>query len=202
MPLAASRADAPDEVTNELSATQSPLNSRRFSSLVSLLFTMRSLPLRRSCSAVKMVQPVVLLGDCVVQKTSTVSRSRLKKMEDTYRWHQSPGSPPMTYAHSASISSGSSTSSHGGILRFPLVTESTKRAWALHGKSRRLIAHCGLRIRVPWQVAQWCANSAEPFLICSGVNCGSPSCAAALAHTNARPKLAVEKTFMCLCDRP
>src|SRR6266436_1067288 len=34
---AASRADAPDEVTNELSATQSPLNSRRFSSLVSLL---------------------------------------------------------------------------------------------------------------------------------------------------------------------
>src|SRR5262249_40778443 len=46
----------------------------------------------------------------------------------------------------ASISSGSSTSSHGGILRFPLVTESTKRAWALRGKSRRLIAHCGLRI--------------------------------------------------------
>src|SRR5215813_4382005 len=49
-------------------------------------------------------------------------------------------------------------------------------------------AHCGLRIRVPWQVAQWCANSAAPFLICSGVNCGSPSCAAALAHTNARPR--------------
>src|SRR5262249_34872359 len=84
----------------------------------------------------------------------------------------------------------------------PLVTESTKRAWALRGKSRRLIAHCGLRIRVPWQVAQWCANSAAPFLICSGVNCGSPSCAAALAHTNARPRLAVEKTFMCLCDGP
>src|SRR5262249_29660926 len=39
-------------------------------------------------------------------------------MEDTYRWRQSPGSPPMTYAHSASLSSGSSTSSHGGILRF------------------------------------------------------------------------------------
>src|SRR5262249_42374875 len=78
-PLAASRADAPDEVTNELSATQSPLNSRRFSSLVSLPFTMRSLPLRRSCYVVKMVQPVVLLGGCVVQKISTVSRSRLKE---------------------------------------------------------------------------------------------------------------------------
>ena len=58
--LPASRADAPDEVTNELSATQSPLNSRRFSSLVSLPFTMRSLPLRRSCSDVKMVQPNAL----------------------------------------------------------------------------------------------------------------------------------------------
>src|SRR5262249_9258366 len=55
----------PDEVRKELSATQSPLNSRRFSSLVSLPFTMRSLPLRRSCSVVKMVQPVVLLGGCV-----------------------------------------------------------------------------------------------------------------------------------------
>src|SRR5215472_17434642 len=64
-PLAASRADAPDEVTNELSATQSPLNSRRFSSLVSLPFTTRSLPLRRSCSVVNMVQPVVLLSGCV-----------------------------------------------------------------------------------------------------------------------------------------
>src|SRR5204863_5551703 len=69
--LAASRADTPDEVTNELSTTQSPLNSRRFSSLVSLPFTMRSLPLRRSCSVVKMVQLVVLQGGCVVQKTST-----------------------------------------------------------------------------------------------------------------------------------
>src|SRR5215831_2443512 len=58
---------------------------------------------------------------------------------DSISLHQSPGSPSMTYAHSASISSGSSTSSHGGILRFPLVTESTKRAWALRGKSRRLI---------------------------------------------------------------
>src|SRR2546429_3869584 len=108
----------------------------------------------------------------------------------------------MTYAHRASISSGSSRSSHGGILRFPLVTESTKRVWALRGKSRRLIAHCGLRICVPWQVAQWRANSAAPFLICSGANCGSPSCAAALAHTNARPRLAAEKTFMCSCDPP
>src|SRR5215469_1600439 len=45
----ASRADAPDEVTNELSTTQSPLNSRRFSSLVSLLVTIRP-PLHQSRS--------------------------------------------------------------------------------------------------------------------------------------------------------
>src|ERR1700749_1204769 len=122
-------------------------------------------------------------------------------MKDTYRWRQSPGSPPMTYAHSASISSGSSRSSHGGILRFPLATESTKRAWALLGKSRRLIAHCGLRIRVPWQVAQWRANRAAPFVICSGGNCGTLSCAAAIAQTNASTKLPAEKTFMCPCDR-
>src|SRR5262249_56315310 len=48
-PVAASRADAPDEVTNELSATQSPLNSRRFSSLVSLLVTINP-PLHQSRS--------------------------------------------------------------------------------------------------------------------------------------------------------
>jgi putative ABC transport system substrate-binding protein len=35
---AASKADTPDEVTNELSVSQSPLNSRRFSNLISLLF--------------------------------------------------------------------------------------------------------------------------------------------------------------------
>jgi hypothetical protein len=35
---AASKADTPDEVTNELSVAQSPLNSRRFSNLISLLF--------------------------------------------------------------------------------------------------------------------------------------------------------------------
>jgi hypothetical protein len=38
-PAAALIGDAPNEVTNELSATQSRLNSRRFSNLVSLLFT-------------------------------------------------------------------------------------------------------------------------------------------------------------------
>src|SRR6516165_1159624 len=37
--VAASRANAPDEVTKEQSVAQSPLNSRRFSSLVFLLFT-------------------------------------------------------------------------------------------------------------------------------------------------------------------
>src|SRR6266436_3367524 len=42
-PVAASRANAPDEVTNEPSAAQSPLNSRRFSSLVFLPFTILSL---------------------------------------------------------------------------------------------------------------------------------------------------------------
>src|SRR6266566_10161170 len=44
-PGAASIADAPDGVINELSATQSPVNSRRFSN-------MESLPLRQSCSVV------------------------------------------------------------------------------------------------------------------------------------------------------
>src|SRR6266436_7827423 len=37
--VAASRANAPDKVTNELSATQRSLNSRRLSNLVSLFFT-------------------------------------------------------------------------------------------------------------------------------------------------------------------
>src|SRR5215813_6514109 len=91
-PLAASRADAPDEVTNELSATQSPLNSRRFSGLVSLPFTMRSLPLRRSCSVVNMVQPVVLLGGCV--RLENLHRFKVATEEDgrPYRWRQSLGS--------------------------------------------------------------------------------------------------------------
>jgi hypothetical protein len=40
--LAASRADARDEPTNELSATQSPVNSRRFSNLVFSLFNYTS----------------------------------------------------------------------------------------------------------------------------------------------------------------
>src|SRR5215472_15017279 len=39
--IAASRANAPDKVTNEPSATQRPLNSRRLSNLVSLLFMTR-----------------------------------------------------------------------------------------------------------------------------------------------------------------
>src|SRR5262249_43833572 len=43
---AASRANAPDKVTNELSATQRSLNSRRLSNLVPLLFTTLFLPLR------------------------------------------------------------------------------------------------------------------------------------------------------------
>src|SRR5262249_600642 len=42
--VAASRANAPDDATNEHSAPQSPLNSRRFSAL----FTPPSFPLRRS----------------------------------------------------------------------------------------------------------------------------------------------------------
>src|SRR5260370_30164702 len=44
--VAASRANAPDKVTNELSATQRSLNSRRLSNLVSLLFTTLFLRLR------------------------------------------------------------------------------------------------------------------------------------------------------------
>jgi hypothetical protein len=40
--VAASRANAPDKVTNEPSATQRSLNSRRLSNLVSLLFTTMS----------------------------------------------------------------------------------------------------------------------------------------------------------------
>jgi hypothetical protein len=43
-PVAAATADAPDEVTSELNVTQSPLNSRRLSNLVSF-FTIRSRPL-------------------------------------------------------------------------------------------------------------------------------------------------------------
>src|ERR1700730_7420080 len=38
-PLTGSSTDAPDAVTNELSARQSPLNSRRFSGVLSSLFT-------------------------------------------------------------------------------------------------------------------------------------------------------------------
>src|ERR1700739_2465102 len=44
--VAASRANAPDKVTNEPSATQRSLNSRRLSNLVSLLFMTRFLQLR------------------------------------------------------------------------------------------------------------------------------------------------------------
>src|SRR6516225_8597003 len=44
--IAASRAGAPDKVTNEPSATQRSLNSRRLSNLVSLLFTTPFLRLR------------------------------------------------------------------------------------------------------------------------------------------------------------
>src|SRR5580700_4677197 len=44
--VAASRANAPDKVTNELSATQRSLNSRRLSNLVSLLFMTLFLRLR------------------------------------------------------------------------------------------------------------------------------------------------------------
>jgi hypothetical protein len=40
--VAASSADAPEEVTREPSATQSPLNSRRFSNLTSFLFAIHS----------------------------------------------------------------------------------------------------------------------------------------------------------------
>src|SRR5262249_5542649 len=43
---AASRANAPDTVTTELSATHRSLNSRRLSNLVPLLFTTLFLPLR------------------------------------------------------------------------------------------------------------------------------------------------------------
>jgi hypothetical protein len=60
-PVAASKADTPDEVTNELSAAQSPLNSRRFSNLISLLFTIRSFHCAQILRS-KVVQTVVLLN--------------------------------------------------------------------------------------------------------------------------------------------
>jgi hypothetical protein len=53
-PPAASRAPAPVGVANEPSATHSPLNSRRFSNLISLLF-IRSLPPGQTFSIVKCV---------------------------------------------------------------------------------------------------------------------------------------------------
>jgi hypothetical protein len=98
---------------------------------------------------------------------------------------QSLFSPAMTYAHKVSISEGSSPSSHGGMLRLPLLTESTNRSWPLRGNIRRSKAHCGLRMRVPWHVAQWRANRASPFLICSGANSAVRSCAKALAQSSA-----------------
>lgn len=54
--LVESRADARNEPTNELSATQSPLNSRRFSNLGSLLFNLHPLIPRQSCPIAKVVR--------------------------------------------------------------------------------------------------------------------------------------------------
>ena len=48
------------------------------------------------------------------------------------------------------------------MLRLPFMTESTKRVLASR-KVRRSIAHCGLRMRVPWHVAQFIANNCAPF---------------------------------------
>jgi hypothetical protein len=109
---------------------------------------------------------------------------------------QSAFSPAMTYAHKVSISEGSSTSSHGGMLRLPLITESTNRSWPSRGNVRRSNAHCGLRMRVPWHVAQWRANRAAPFLTCSGANSAVRSCAEALAQSSARPKVVPAIAFM------
>src|SRR5258708_16893049 len=64
-------------------------------------------------------------------------------------------SPATTYAHSASTSSGLSTSPHGGMFRTPYVTESTKRAWASRGNLRRSFSHSGLSSRGPWPVPPW-----------------------------------------------
>src|SRR6516162_1419457 len=59
--VAASTSDATVKVTNELRTMQSPLNSRRFTNLVSLPFII-CLPQRQSCWVVKVLQHVVLIG--------------------------------------------------------------------------------------------------------------------------------------------
>src|SRR5215831_10506403 len=91
------------------------------------------------------------------------------------------------------------------MLRLPLETESTKRSCASRGKVCRSIAHCGLRMRVPWQVAQLRANRVPPFWICSAGNWWScapasmPRRAAALAPRSARPRFALASSLMSRC---
>lgn len=68
-PAAASTIEAPDDITKELSATQSSLNSRRLSHLPSLLFTICTLPNGPSLGT-------RLLHQCtVVRGTITLARN-------------------------------------------------------------------------------------------------------------------------------
>jgi hypothetical protein len=81
--VAASRAEAPDEVTNELNATQSPLNSRRLNDLISLLFTIRRYKIIQA-------QHLGALPICWVSRATSVSGRKRRNCHGALPLRSSP----------------------------------------------------------------------------------------------------------------